>query len=275
MSAVDLMESDEYSIGQSMRWRQNAQALGQENEAIVDILFTSEPYQLMLPIDARSMMSQSRYVLVKAADMETRIPAFSDEGIEEKVKEAWTLIEARKLAEARAQELAKAVNESKDETLAAIAEGQKVVSGETGENLNIEQVGPFTWMQRSSVPSQGMSMPQIEPTILPNLPGAGEEFMRSVFETTEVGKAATSTSTGGDTDYVVQVESRTSDEELAEAREDCLKEDFLSDQMNFFTGEPMNPYRRETIQRAINLNQQWLDNFITKYDVVQAGEPER
>lgn len=99
--------------------------------------------------------------------------------------------------------------------------------------------------------------------------------MRSVFETTEVGKAATATSTDGDTVYVVQVKSRTSDEELADAREDFLKEDFFSEQMNFFTGEPMNPYRRETIQRAIDLNQQWLDNFMSKYDVVQAGEPER
>ena len=266
MSYEDLVTSDDYPVGQALRWRENQPPFGADNTPIADLLFGSPPDAPLLPIGGRSMLNNSRYVLFKAADLASRVPEFTEEGVQEQVTQAWKLVEARKLAEQRAAELVVAANETEGPLAKAIE--KKTVTGQTpGEELTVEEIGPFTWLTRSSVPSRGMAMPAIVPTTLPRLPAAGEEFMETVFETTGVGKAGMAPSVDRQSFYVVQVKSRTPEKELQAVREEFMKEDFFGGQMMF----AMNPYRRQAITEAMQVRQQWLENFLERHEFVQAG----
>ena len=266
MSYEELTTSDDYPVGQALRWRENQPPFGGDNTRIADLLFGSPPDAPLLPIGGRSMFNNSRYVLFKAADLPSRIPEFTEEGIQEQVSQAWKLAEARKLAEQRAAELVEAANKTEG-SLAKVVEKKTVTGQSPGEELTVEEIGPFTWLTRSSVPSRGMAMPPIVPSTLPQLPAAGEEFMETVFETTGLGKAGMAPSVDRETFYVVHVKSRTSEKELQAAREAFMQEDFFGGQMMF----AMNPYRRQAITEAMQVRQQWLENFLERHEFVQAG----
>lgn len=269
MSYQQMISSEEYGISQAVRWQQNQPRSRANNPPLADQFFRSRPDDPLLSVSGRSPFNQSRFVALKMADFPVRIPQFSDEGIREQVEQAWKANAASELAAARAQELAKTAEQSQGDLAATVAD--KTVTGAAeGEKLAVEQVGPFTWMSRSSVPNRGIPMPTIHPTNLPKVPGAGEAFMKTVFEQTAVGDVGTAPSVNQENYYVVRVKSRMEEQDLEVAREEFLKEDFFSGLRTF----TINPFRRRSAMQARQVEQQWMRDFLDQHGVSPLGTPE-
>lgn len=106
-------------------------------------------------------------------------------GIRGEVTEAWKLLNARKEAEKRAEELAEMAREQPAVPLKKLFEGQTVSGEEDGQELGVRRTLEFSWYTQSSVPTQDMSPPRKGPprlTTIEQLPGAGARFMNFVFD---------------------------------------------------------------------------------------------
>lgn len=257
LSANELYESEDYPIGSAVRWERNAPVFGRDTTPIVDQIFRSPPDQPLQPIPAQNLLDETRYIALKIADVEPRVPTLDEEGVREKVVREWKLQQGRELAAERAAALAARVEG--DETLASVLEGETITGSDEGRPLTARNIGPFTWLRRTTPPGQGFQLPNILPNELPQLPGAGEEFMKTVFETLAVGQTGAVASADGSTWYVVEVQSRSSGDELAEMREGFLKENPF-----FF----LSPFRMRMSQEAMELRQTWFEEFKRKHDVV-------
>jgi SurA-like N-terminal domain len=111
------------------------------------------------------------YLFWKVGSEDERVPEFTDEGIREEVLTAWKFDQARKLAQKKADELAKKAIESKkpfDELFAGQAD------------LQVKRTGPFSWMTLGNIPSLAYRM---QPRLgrVEHVDLAGDAFMRAVY----------------------------------------------------------------------------------------------
>ncbi|MGC1273962.1 MAG: hypothetical protein WBC44_09660 [Planctomycetaceae bacterium] len=263
LSGSELYESEDYPVGGTVRWEKDAPIFGRETTPIVDEFFRTSADQPLNPIPAQNPLNESRYVALKIADAPPRVPTLDEESVREKVVREWKLQQCRDLAKQRAEELSKQAASSKEPLATVLAD--ETATGETGgQTLTVQQVGPFTWLRRSTTPGQGFQLPDIVPNDLPQLPGAGEAFMRTVFETLKVGESGVAASTDGSTYYVVEVESRSSTEEIAKMRDEFLKENPF-----FF----LSPFRVRMSNEAFELRRTWYEAFRKRHDVVFPDAP--
>ncbi len=267
MSYEDLASSDDYAIGKAIRWEKNAPLFGRETTPVSDaIFFQTTPEHPLTTIPAQSLLNDSRYVAVKAADVLPRPADLSEEGVRDKVIEAWKLREARQLAEDRAKQLVEAAKKSGFET----ATKDATVTGKAkGKPLETTTVGPFSWLRRSSAPRTDFAPPQILPAELPQLPAAGEEFMRTVFNELKVGGIGMAPAQDESAYYVVKVDSKSLESNLPKIREDFIKEDFFHDPLDAFVGQPMNPFRRRSMAESRQTMEEWLKSFRERHGVVE------
>jgi hypothetical protein len=198
-------------------------------------------------------------VLPRPADL-------SEDGMRDRVVKAWKLREARQLAEDRAKELVATATKSSFE--AAIKDA--TITGESkGKPLTTTTLGPFSWLRRSSAPRTDFAPPQILPTELPQLPAAGEEFMQTVFNELKVGGVGMAPAQDESAYYVVKVDSKSLESNLPKIREDFIKEDFFSDPLDAFVGQPMNPFRRRSMVESQATMEEWLKTFREHHGVVE------
>jgi len=277
LSAAELYESEDYTIGKAVLWEPNRPFGQRDTLTVAEQVNMSSPDQPLGTIPAQSLMNDSRYVALKIDDRAPRVPSLDEKpskgqrSIKEKVTEVWKLQKARALAEARAHELAKADDEKKD--LAEVVKGQTVTGKAGGDPIVPEQVGPFTWMRESTAPGTSFAPPMHVPSELPQLPGAGEEFMRQVFEDAAPGRAVVGASDDKSTFFVVEVDKRSSEADMAAAREQFLKQDFFTDPFIQF-GMPMNPYRRQMAIENDRLRADWIESFRAKHAVTDLSVDE-
>lgn len=278
LSAQEFVESEDYPIGGAVLWEPNRPFGQRDTASVAQQLFQSSPDQPLSTIVAQSPLNDSRYVALKIDDREPRVPSLDEKpakgqkSIKEKVTDVWKIQKARELAEARAQELAKADDEKKD--FADVAKEQTVTGKAGGDPLVVRQVGPFSWMRESTAPSTSFAPPMHVPTELPQLAGAGEEFMHLVFEQAAPGRATVVPSEDKSTFFVVEVDKRSSEEDLAQARQQFLKQDFFSDPFMGMFGMPMNPYRRQMAIENERLRAEWFEAFRAKHGVTDLTAPE-
>jgi hypothetical protein len=266
LSAQELYDSDEYPIGKALLWNEN-QPFGANTPSVAMQIESTTPDQPLTPIPAQSALNEDRYLAVKVADVPERVSSLDEKSTREKVVKAWKLAQARDLARKRAEDLAKA--DTADKKLADEVKGQTVTGKPGGQELTARQVGPFTWLRKSTAPPTMMNLPDLVPSTLPQLPGAGEQFMQTVFQKLKPGETGTVPAEDGSAVYVVELDKRTSDEELAKLREGYLKEDFLG---------MFSPYHMRQLQQAQQLQADWFRAFRERHGVgnisVTQGEPE-
>ncbi|QGJ70901.1 Hypothetical protein PBC10988_26040 [Planctomycetales bacterium 10988] len=154
--------------------------------------------------------ARNYYLFWKVEEAASRVPTFAE--AEPEVLAAWRTLEARKLALDAARALASKANAKKAESLKDFwAESGSTdlgkVLGDPAAGDVLEPAG-FTWLSRPffADPRQQQQTP---PTIsnIPQLPGVGQEFMRTVFNLDE-GQFAASFNENHDTVYVVEVMTR-------------------------------------------------------------------
>lgn len=176
--------------------------------------FRTFAYQSLRPFFVRQSQDSlgNLYLFWKVNETKEYIPTF--EQAREKVLHAWKLREARKLALARAEELANRARTEKKSL-------KETFAGDAG--LEVTNTGPFSWLTYGSVPA-GMS-PNQPPRIsqVQGVESAGADFMRTVFqlEPSEIGVALNYPESIA---YVVQLETSSPSETVL--RETFMVENF-------------------------------------------------
>jgi hypothetical protein len=130
----------------------------------VDAIFGAGA-QMLQPFSSRDVEG-NRYLSWKVEDQPEFTPSF--QSVRDDVLRAWRIVEARPQARKRAEELA-AEAKAAGKPLADLLAGR--------EGLEVEKVGPFTWLTRGTAPFGSAPMlTQPEGLAMP-----GEELMQAVF----------------------------------------------------------------------------------------------
>ncbi len=200
-----------------------------------------EPYEPLRAID----LTGNSYIVCKTEDVASRVPEFEE--VQDAVTTAWKKAEAAKLAMAKAEDLAKAAEESGD-TVAVVA-GQ--------EGFEVVTTDAFSWLTFGTTQAEMQRGPRLGEA--PPLESVGIDFMTKAFELQPNEKSAVMNHDESAA-YVIRLDQR-------ERTEEELQQQFLSDSVNgWFGGQMMEFVRREVSQRQfqaklsdeINLN---IDNL--------------
>lgn len=230
-------------------------------------------------------VSRNRYLFWKVEDVLPRVPTLDDDGIRDKVVEAWKLSKARELSEEekkdnvkrqtanrRAEELANDVRNSGLAMSEALL--GKTVSGDADSAL-IEipsNSNTFSWMRLTPNFDPG-SRQQREPTLedasvggIKDPPGVGEEFLETVFEKLKDGEVGVAFNADKSVYYVVRVLNRTP--ASTEGEQELLNR-FLREKLfwtQFFDPYP-TPYDRMQEAEESILQRNWFTDFQRKYNI--------
>lgn len=117
----------------------------------------------------RAEGSDLSYVFWKTEDKLAYEPKFAD--VREQVLTAWKMIEARKLAQAAAEEKADAARK----------DGRPLSEAFAQADPGPGQAGPFGWLARQPLAELSPSFPQWMISPVPGVEQPGSEFMRAVF----------------------------------------------------------------------------------------------
>lgn len=121
--------------------------------------------QMLQPFSSRDVEG-NRYLSWKVEDQPEFTPSF--QSVRDDVVRAWRIVEARPQARRRAEELAAEAKKA-GKPLAELFAGR--------EGLEVEKVGPFTWLTRGTAPfGSALMLAQPEGLAMP-----GEELMQAVF----------------------------------------------------------------------------------------------
>jgi hypothetical protein len=168
---------DETDIGKSAR-------VGYQSSRFIDLAFGGNPVLPTFEPKETEDTERNRYLWWKVADEKASTPPLDD--VKAEVIQAWKMIEARKLAKAKADELAEQVRN-------AGAPMRDVLAGR-----DVATAGPFSWLDRDL----GM-IPQISK--VSGVDDPSFEFMREVFSL-EPGEVGVAPNMPQNIYYVVQVE---------------------------------------------------------------------
>lgn len=170
------------------------------------------------------------YIICKTEDVPSRVPEFDE--VRDEVAAAWKQAEAAKLAEAKAEELARAAQESGDRI--------SVVAG--AKDYEVVTTDPFSWMSFAGAQPDPRSPPRIAK--VPPLEYIDDEFMQAAFDLETDDKVAV-TNHNRSTAYVIQLDRR-------EQTEDELRRRFLNDTVNgWFGGQSMATIRFQAAQSLL------------------------
>jgi hypothetical protein len=135
----------------------------------------------------------NQYLYWKVNDVPEHVPALTDEGIRDEVVAVWKEIQARELAQKKAQQLAEQAGDGK--AFSDLVADDK--------NLKLIETQPFTWMTAGN-PFLGPTQPRL--TEIPGVESPGEDFMRTVFSL-EQGKTAVALNAPKTVAYAIRVTS--------------------------------------------------------------------
>ncbi|MCA9115401.1 MAG: hypothetical protein KDA79_09960 [Planctomycetaceae bacterium] len=273
LSAQELSESEEYPIGKASEpvanpfERQNARSVLEE-------LFAGRLEQLYTPALAEDPLTNNLFSYWKIADQNAHVPAFADEGIREQVLKAWKLVQARPLAQKRAEELAEKVRQTKAPMPEVLAE--ETVTGEKGADglqLTVQSTPPFSWM-RSSTAASPMPFSRQPPRMsdVAGVDGAGQAFMETVFQKLKEGETGVAPNHDLSVYYTVQVTRQIPDAPGVE----LMREQFLASGgqlflMSQFGGSPVAYLALEQQREA---TARWIQELVEDKYQIQFAERE-
>lgn len=177
------------------------------NRQIQQIPFPQIAYQdgvpLYQPQEIRSFETDTTFLFWKIDEKEPFVPELKE--IRDEVVAEWKLQQARKLAKAKAAELADSA--AKDKPLAeSLPEPHAEKAFETSE---------FSWMTRGATPMMGTGLPSLSQVA--GVEAAGAKFMRSVFSL-QVGETGVAVNAPESVVYVVRIVDQTPDNETLRKR---------------------------------------------------------
>jgi hypothetical protein len=202
MTQNELFSSTSESIGAAIEPSPNP---FQRGNAVAEEAFNGDTLYYPRRADGAT---DKRYVYWKTADQPPRTPEFKE--VREKVVEAWKLDQARPRAKQRAEELAKLIQSSGKPPAEALS-GQTVTGTTDSEAVTIRETPRFSWLNMpQSMPFQFNPMfsppPQLSP--VEGVEGAGQAFMKTVFEDLEVGDVGVAVNQNRSVFYVTRVKQR-------------------------------------------------------------------
>lgn len=142
-----------------------------------------------------------QYVFWKTEDKPAYEPKFAD--VREQVLSTWKRIEARKLAQARAETLAETARK----------DGRSLADVFSQVDPKPGVAGPFGWLMRQPLAELTSSVPQWMVSPVPGVEQPGSEFMRAVFNLA-VGETGVAWNAPETTAYVVRVTELAPDESV-------------------------------------------------------------
>lgn len=209
--------------------------------------FTSSAYDpkrdVYIPEQVNAMFSQMEYLYWLTDSKADYVPEFKD--CEKEIVKAWKVIEARKLAKAEAEHLAKEVTTGK--TLK-----------ESFLNRTVTESALFTWLSQGFTP-YGMGEPQLSD--VKGVEFAGMDFMKQVFAM-KVGETGVAPNQPESVYYVVRLVKTAPDDAL-------LRELFVGGTAQRSMQSIYQIWRRERGQ----IEQQWLTDLEKEYTVVWQRDP--
>lgn len=261
-SAEELGESEDHPIGSSTEpaanrfQRTEAVTVVEQHFNVSDL--QSLERQRYIVFDAEDPRTFNRFLHWQIDFMATHTPTWEEEGVQELVKEAWISIQAQKLAEKRATEVAEMLRTS-DKTWGETLESQTESGKEGSQSLVVSYTGPFTWLTRSSAPNPNPFMPPaLEISDIPIIfGGVTNDFMENVFRDMNAGDIGLAW--GGDRRYinVVRVDNRSDIEKV--------RREFLASQGSLFS--PLAPYMMMNYDEGRNLLIRWNSEIYKQYEV--------
>jgi hypothetical protein len=170
--------------------------------------------------------NRANYAFWKIEDVAEHAPKSIDEpGVKNAVIKAWRDLQARPLAEKRAQALSEIVAKSDKPMAEALSD--QTVTGEPQEKslfVTVTTTGEFSWLQRNMLPTQfGMDdSPRLG--AVNGVTGANNRFMAKVFDEMKPGETAVVPNQDLSVYYIVRIEKRTpaTDTELETMRNNFL-----------------------------------------------------
>jgi hypothetical protein len=133
------------------------------------------------------------YLFWKTDEKKDSIPQFKDPGVRERVLQAYRMVEARPLAIKQAETLAAEARKSKESLKKAFA---------AWPDVRVVAPPAFSWITFGNVPLG--STPNARINTVSDVDGAGEDFMRAVFQM-EPGQTATAMNAAQTTAYVIRL----------------------------------------------------------------------
>ena len=257
MTLQELTQSDDYPITGAMI-RDNPVSIWLERSPAQDKFSPSSAIRLG--------DNRANYAFWKVDDVAEHAPKSIDEpGVKEMVIKAWRDLQARPLAEKRAQALSEIVAKSDKPMAEALSD--QTVTGEPQEKslfVTVTTTGEFSWLQRNMLPSQfGMDdSPRLG--AVNGVIGANNRFMTKVFDEMKAGETAVVPNQDLSVYYVVRIEKRTpsTDTEL-----ETMKNNFL--------GSGTGNLSRYANQFATAQDGNFVDRLFTKHGVkVNTGRAE-
>ncbi|MEW4529270.1 hypothetical protein [Maioricimonas sp. JC845] len=251
LTYTELATSEDYPIGQA------ADPSNPRSASVANDAFSTSPQDVYRPRQAVDIGTDSRFSYWKTEDVAAHVPeSLEEDGVREQVAEAFRLQEARPKAEERADALARLASDSDKPFLELLSE--QTVDGREGSLfLNPREVGPFSWMRRSTAVSpNSFQQPPPELTQIPGLNDLGDDFMKTVFNDLQAGEVGVAANADRTEYYVVRIARRTpsGEEELKKFRDGFLAESTTS------FSEMERQERRE-------FGTNWLDRLFEKHDV--------
>lgn len=223
-------DNDEYPVGDALV------ADDRSGRTLVDALFQTGAQDTYRPIVAENVDTQSWFAAWKLGEQPPYEPkSLDDERVREQVVKTWRELQAREKAEARARELAEKARSS-GQTLSAVLGETTITGAEGGLFLTVTETPEFAWLSTPSAMRSNPFFPEI-PRIQdpPGVTGAGEDFMRTVFDELQPGEVGTTASYDRSTYYVVRVVSRTPSPN--DSQWETFRERFLREPV--FQGDPL------------------------------------
>ncbi len=199
LTLEELLSSEDHPLGGAR--------VGEQGR-VVDILSRSQADVLYSASTAFDLAQKASYAFWKIEDVAAHIPASLDEpGMKEKATQVWRTLQARPLAEKRAQELVDLASKSDKPFAEALAE--QTVTGSGSKKVFPISSGEFSWLDRPFVPQQsrGDSAPRLG--AIQGVEGAGPSFMAKVFNDMKPGDTAVVPNEDRSVFYMTRIDKRT------------------------------------------------------------------
>lgn len=200
-----------------------------------------------------------------------RPPELTEGAVKDLVIEAWKREKARELAQQRASELVKAAKEG-NKSLADLIKDQTITGKPDSPALTLRDTNAFSWMTvESSNPQMDFFKMFMRPALsnVTGVTGAGNEFMKTVFEDLAVGQVGAAPNQDRSIIYLVEVTKRaglpdTTLRSLDELHAEYLKTAFIPE--NLMINSPTT-YQYLAEPQSMALQQRWFDEYREKYNI--------
>jgi hypothetical protein len=212
-------------IGNAEEFSDDPMSMMQGATNILRLVFADETLYRALRL--RNPDTRNLIVAWKCQDVPAQVPSFADADVKEEVLQTWKEEHARPLAEKRAEELAKLVNEHEGDSVSKSLHDQTVTGDKDGTTVTVGSPPAFTWMRETAPPMSNPWAPKPPPQLsqIPFVERAGTKFMRLIFDELKEGQAGVAPNEDRSIFYVVKLERRNpgTQKGIAEMRETFMK----------------------------------------------------